>query len=176
MSEQIQPTEQHKAPQMKAELQEGDITMKISKAPKEKKQATEKKEVPYLDDHVETYGKNLMSSIANLIEQSKQEKPKRKKKEMSPEMLERCRANLAKGRETIRKKREAQKNKPSPAPAPAPAPQPSIPKPQPVSSSEPMPIPVKAVAQPVHQPPISMPQPTPAPPERIRLRYGERLF
>ena len=179
MSESVQQNDIHKAPQIMAELKEGDITMKITKAPKQKKQAIEKekKEVPYLDDHVQTYGNNLMSSIANLIEQSKAEKPKRKKKVMSPEMLEKCRANLAKGRETIRKKKEALNGHID-------IPQKAIEKPQVNVPQELIEKPIIAQSPPVSKPiiaqspPVSKPIPqSPQLPEQpIRLKYGARLF
>jgi len=38
MSEQVQSNESNKTPQIMAELKEGDITMKITKAPKQKKE------------------------------------------------------------------------------------------------------------------------------------------
>jgi len=170
MSEQVQQNDIHKAPQIMAELKEGDITMKITKAPKQKKQAIEKekKEVPYLDDHVQTYGNNLMSSIANLIEQSKAEKPKRKKKVMSPEMLEKCRANLAKGRETIRKKKEAINGHVD-------VPQKVIEKTEIVIPQ--VNIPQKEVIEKhiPQSPQISKPIPH-IPEQPIRLKYGARLF
>jgi len=181
MSEQVQSNESNKTPQIMAELKEGDITMKITKAPKQKKETIEKKEVPYLDDHVDTYGKNLMSSIANLIEQSKTEKPKRKKKQMTPEMLEKCRANLAKGRETIRKKKEALKGhvdvpqKVIKEPE-AVLPQVNIPQKEviekPIPQSPPMSKPIPQSPQ-IPKPIPQLPQ---LPEQPIRLKYGARLF
>jgi hypothetical protein len=175
MSEFNQSNDQHKGPQIKSEMKESDITMKIKKNKKQPKteQPTEAQPVPFLDDHVDSYGKNLMASIANLIQESKKDDgPKRKKKTMTPEMIERCRQNLAKGRETIRKNKE--KGKPtaqpvveSPAPAQAPTIAPDI--------TPPNPIPV--ISQPVPKPaPIMQPQAPPKPPEKVRLRYGARLF
>lgn len=180
MSEQLQPNEPDKGPQIKAELQDSDITMKISKAKKKKEQqAIPKPELPYLDDHVETYGKNLMSSIANLIEQSKQEKPKRKKKQMTEAQLEQCRRNLAKGRETIRKKKEALSQNVQPKQHEESVEQ-TIVK-QHIVASIPTPSPKPVVHEPVKAQPVYEPMPAPVyqppqPPERIRLRYGARLF
>lgn len=82
------------------------MTMEIEKQPKGTKTTKPK---AYLDDHVNQYGQNLISSIATLINPSKEaDKPKKKKKKMTPEMLEQCRRNLAKGRETIRRTKEIQ--------------------------------------------------------------------
>jgi len=114
MSEFNQSNDQHKGPQIKSEMKESDITMKIkkNKKPPKTEQPTEAQPVPFLDDHVDSYGKTLMASIANLIQESKKDDgPKRKKKTTTPEMIERCRQNLAKGRETIRKNKE--KGKPT---------------------------------------------------------------
>jgi hypothetical protein len=97
---QPQPTE--------SEPQAPSVTMEIEKQPKE---ARATKPIAYLDDHVNQYGQNLISSIATLINQSnwkEADKPKKKKKKMTPEMLEQCRRNLAKGRETIRRTKEIQ--------------------------------------------------------------------
>jgi hypothetical protein len=114
MSEFNQPNDQHKGPQIKSEMKESDITIKIKKNKKQPKTEApaEAQPVAFLDDHVDSYGKNLMASIANLIQESKKDDgPKRKKKTMTPEMIERCRQNLAKGRETIKKNKEAQSKK-----------------------------------------------------------------
>ena len=177
MSEQIQPTEQDKAPQIKAELEDSDITMKISKAPKQKKQTTDKKDIPYLDDHIQSYGNNLMSSIANLIEQSKQECPKRRaKKQMTPEMIERCRANLAKGRATIARNRQAKGNKvvnnpiveqPIKEPIQQPIQQPVQ---QPIQQPIQLPKPI------VQKPIIEQPKPIIQQVEKVKWKYGARLF
>ena len=170
MSEFNQPNDQHKGPQIKSEMKESDITMKIKKNKKQPKteQPTEAQPVPFLDDHVDSYGKNLMASIANLIQESKKDDgPKRKKKTMTPEMIERCRQNLAKGRETIKKNKEAQSKKniePQPKP---------IPIQQAMSTPTPISIPIQEPIQiPIHQQVIEKPMP----PEKIRLKYGAKLF
>ena len=107
---QPQPTE--------SEPQTPSVTMEIEKQPKGTKTTKPK---AYLDDHVHQYGQNLISSIATLINQSKEaDKPKKKKKKMTPEMLEQCRRNLAKGRETIRRTKEIQAKGKSVAPKSAP--------------------------------------------------------
>ena len=160
MSEFNQPNDQHKGPQIKSEMKESDITMKIKKNKKQPKTEApaEAQAVPFLDDHVDSYGKNLMASIANLIQESKKDDgPKRKKKTMTPEMIERCRQNLAKGRETIRKNKEAQSKKII------------EPQPKPIPIQQPIQIPVAITIQ---QPVIEKPMP----PEKIRLKYGAKLF
>jgi pullulanase/glycogen debranching enzyme len=105
-----QPTNQ--APQIESDLTAENITMKIDKAPKQSAE--------FLDDHL---GKSLADSIAKLIGQSNSEQKKkpRKKKVLTEAQREQCKKNLAKGRETIkRKKEEAQKANETRAQAPTP--------------------------------------------------------
>jgi ElaB/YqjD/DUF883 family membrane-anchored ribosome-binding protein len=116
--------------------------MEIEKAPKERKRTTKE----FLDDHVkQDFGQSLVDSISRLISETKEEgakKPIKKKKKMSEAQLEQCRKNLARGRETLRKKKQAQaeakgqlpkaKPKPTPAhkPTPPPTSKPAEPKPK----------------------------------------------
>jgi hypothetical protein len=88
------------APQIVSDLQEDNVSLKIEKAPKPASNDPE-----FLDDHL---GKSLADSIARLIGQAKAEptKKQRKKKVLTPAQREQCKLNLAKGRETIRRKKE----------------------------------------------------------------------
>lgn len=187
MSNNNQNNEIDKGLKIKADLQEGDITMKIKKNKKQPKNE-EVAQLPFLDDHVESYGKDLMASIANLIEKSKTEKPKRNKKQMTPEMIEKCRQNLQKGRETILKNRQAKLNtKDNNQPIVQPIVQQPIvqqPKPIPIQQpivqqpivQQPKPIPIQQpVQQPVQQY-IQQPIKKPMQRETVRLKYGESIF
>lgn len=84
-------------------IDEGNIEMKIEKV-KNKEKPTENKG-QFLDDHI---GLTLAESIAKLLSDNK-EKPKKKraKRTMTDEQKERCRQNLAKGRATILKNKQA---------------------------------------------------------------------
>jgi hypothetical protein len=149
-----QPT--HQAPQIESDLTAENITMKIDKAPKQSAE--------FLDDHL---GKSLADSIAKLIGQSNIEPKKkpRKKKVLTEAQREQCKKNLAKGRETIkRKKEEAQKAKeiptptPTPAPTPTTTPEPAVPKTEPTA------------------PPAPPPTPVPVEPEELVFKMGDLLF
>ena len=159
---QPQPTE--------SEPQAPSVTVEIEKQPKGTKTTNPK---AYLDDHVNQYGQNLISSIATLINQSKEaDKPKKKKKKMTPEMLEQCRRNLAKGRETIRNKK--QQHTEAPTPLPTPTLTPTVEQTKLKAESKPIPTPT----------PKPAPKPAPAPTmrqlepesEQLTIRLSDLLF
>lgn len=93
------------APQIVSDLQENNVSLKIEKAHKAASNDPE-----FLDDHL---GKSLADSIARLIGQAKAEptKNQRKKKVRTPAQREQCKLNLAKVRETIRRKKEEEARK-----------------------------------------------------------------
>jgi hypothetical protein len=71
---------------------------------------------------------------------------------MTPEMLKQCRRNLAKGRETLKQKKQPKSDAPPPKsqpkpeipkaePTPKPEPKAEVPKPAPLSKAKPVPQP-----------------------------------
>lgn len=157
----IQPNE-NQPPQEVSEQQAPSVTMEIQKQPRQSKK---EKQPAYLDDHVNQYGQNLISSIATLINQSKEaEKPKRKKKTMTPEMLEQCRRNLAKGRETVRKRKEAQTKQPTRKPKSEPKEEPEA---KTVTTVEPTPEPT---------PTPKVEETKPKEPENITMKLSDLFF
>jgi len=110
---------------------------------------------------------DLIDRIFEMVESKRAEKPKRKKKEMTPEARERMLANLKKGRETSLAKRRAKKSDKEP----------TTPKPQVSESQKPSverpPTPTPALAQvvepeppkmePIMEAPTPALKPTPAP-------------
>lgn len=85
-----------------------DIVKETKQTTTEPKKTTKQ----FLDDHVKKdFGQSLVDSNSRLITESKEtaeQKPAKKKKMMTDAQLAQCRANLARGRETLRKKKEAQ--------------------------------------------------------------------
>eukprot|EP00035_Acanthoeca_spectabilis_P036720 m.41317 g.41317 ORF g.41317 m.41317 type:complete len:170 (+) comp8198_c0_seq2:1017-1526(+) len=158
-------------PSPEREPEAPSVTMSIEKQPRAAKTAKPK---PYLDDHVNQYGQNLISSIATLINQSKDaDKPRKKKKAMTPEMLEQCRRNLAKGRETQRKKKQQQQQATTEPNAP-PAPKAES-NPTPTPKPTPKPAPPTPRATPNPKPVPTVPQPEPES-EHLTIRLSNLLF
>jgi len=164
MSENHVENEQLKTPVSESEPTSPSVTMEIQK---EAKQAKKRSTKEFLDDHVQKdFGQSLVDSISRLISESKEEaqkKPIKKKKKMTPEMLEQCRRYLAKGRETLRKKKQGQANTPAP-PKAEPAPKPVEAKPEPAPAPKPAPKPV-----------VYQPEPEPEP-EHLVFGISDSLF
>ena len=141
---------------------------------------------------------DFINKIFEMVETKRAEKPKRKKKEMTPEARERMLSNLKKGRETSLAKRRAKmaekvptslkpsKNEPvkplpettadiTPEPAPkvevrAPTPVPASPAPP---AAEPAPPAVKPAPPAVKPAPVTPRAPTPPPEPYSMSTYGE---
>ena len=131
---------------------------------------------------------DFINKIFEMVETKRAEKPKRKKKEMTPEARERMLSNLKKGRETSLAKRRAKmaekeptslkpsKNEPvKPLPettadiTPEPAPKVEVRAPTPVPAS-----PAPPAAPPAVKPaPVTPRAPTPPPEPYSMSTYGE---
>jgi hypothetical protein len=172
MTESLPITTELKAPLLETEPQASPVVMEIKKV--SKGGAKEKTTKQFLDDHVSNskdFGQSLVDSISRLISETKEEgakKPtKKKKKKMTPEMLEQCKRNLAKGRETRRKKKEAEAGG---------APQPKVtPQAKPEPKAEPVPTPTPKPQEPKPMPTPVVPQADPEP-ERLTVKLTDLLF
>jgi hypothetical protein len=167
--EQMSENDQYNAPSIESDTQAPSVSMDIVKEYKQTKKRSTKE---FLDDHVQKdFGQSLVDSISRLISESKdeaQKKPSKKKKKMTPEMLEQCRRNLAKGRETLKQKKQPK----SDAPPPKSQPKPETPKAEPTPKPKPKaeaPKPVSLLK------PKPVPQPEPEP-EQVTFRLSDLLF